>query len=117
MSIYVISKQGFEFLNTPVFCAGADGEQEAVAAFTTRANAERYLEQAGWAESEEIGELDDLQLLTWVAKAHDQGIHYLVVDPTRASQLAGRSQQIIVIKEIMAGCAEQLTRDISELAH
>lgn len=112
MSAYVITTRGAEFFDTPVFFAGLSGEEEAIAVFTTRSNAQRYIEEAGWADEHEVGELDESQLLQWTVKAHQQGAQYLAIDPDRQRQLAGEQQEIIVIEAKLADYAESLTRDI-----
>ena len=112
MSAYVIAKRGAGFLDTPVFFAGPSGEEEAIAVFTTRSNAQRYIEEAGWSDEHDVGELDDSQLLQWTVKAHQQGTQYLAIDPDRKRQLTGKQQEIIVNEAKLADYAESLTRDI-----
>ena len=117
MSAYVIARRGSEFLDTPVFCAGSSGKEEAVAAFADRVAAQRYIDDASWGSEYEVGELDHLQLLHWLVTAHTQGTHYLVVNPDRRRHLAGSEQEIMVIEERLAEFAESLTRTILNLAH
>ena len=48
MSLYVIARKSEDFLDSPVFHAGPDDEQEVIAVFTKPGLAEAYIEDAGW---------------------------------------------------------------------
>lgn len=112
MSAYVIAKKEEELLDTPVFYAGESNAEEAIAVFTGRDTAARYIEDAGWKENYEVGELNAIDLLRWVVKAHDEGTQYLAVNPAYHRQVAEEEQEIIVIVGQLASFAEALTRDI-----
>jgi hypothetical protein len=111
MSVYVIAKVGHEFLDTPVFHAGPSGSEEAIAVFTDRDSADRYINEAGWSEHE-VGELTSLQLLQWMVKAHGDGTRLLAVNPDRTGQLAGKQQVVVTIEEIRTEIANSLRGDI-----
>jgi hypothetical protein len=112
MPAYVIAKKDDELLDTPVFYAGESGTEEAIAVFTARDVAARYIEDAGWNADHEVGELTAIDLLRWIVKAHDEGTQYLAVNPVHHRQVAGEEQKIIVIEGKLASFAEALTRDI-----
>jgi hypothetical protein len=108
MTAFVIAKKNSEFLDTPVFRAGADGREEAIAVFTSRETAEKYITDAGWTAEQEVGELQPIQLLRWIVTAYDQGTQMVVVDPTRARHLAGEPQSVVYLDEPMGTFAELL---------
>lgn len=112
MSAFVIAKMDDELLDTPVFYAGESNAEEAIAVFTARYAAAQFIENAGWNADHEVGELTAIDLLRWIVKAHEEGTHYLTVNPSRNCQVAGRRQRIIVIERKLAEFAEALTRDI-----
>jgi len=112
MSAHAVAKRGVKFLDTPVFYAGPSGQEEAIAVFTDRSIAQRYIDQVGWADDHEIGELNELQLLRWTTTAHEQGSKFLTINPDRQSQMAGDRQEVLVIKEKLAAFAHSLMRDI-----
>lgn len=112
---YVIAQRGRDYLDSPVFHAGATGQEEAIAVFTSVDLAQKYIDDAGWADEHQAGLLDELQLLRWVVRAHEQGTQYVVINPNRTAQMAGEAQQVVAIEEKLAAFAEALTREISEL--
>jgi hypothetical protein len=112
MSAYVIAKKQEELLDTPVFYAGDSNAEEAIAVFTSQDAAARYIEEAGWNEDHEVGELTAIDLLRWIVKAHDEGTQYVAVNPVRHRQLTGEKQKTIVIERQLASFAEALTREI-----
>jgi hypothetical protein len=109
---YVIAHKSTDLLDTPVFHAGAAGNEEAVAMFTAEGTAERYIHAAGWKGEYEVGELNDFQVLCWLMKAYERGVRYLAVDPEWATQSAGQEQQAVEIKERLVAAAEALCRDL-----
>jgi hypothetical protein len=86
MSLFIISQQGDQQLNSPVFHAGGDGSDEAVAVFTSRDLAHEYVKAAGWEQDEEIAELRESELLHWLMTAADGGTKVVAVDPRREQQ-------------------------------
>jgi hypothetical protein len=111
-AVYVIAGKGSDELESPVFHAGDEGDEEAVAIFTTREGAQRYIDRAGWGESDEVGELPPRDYLRWLLLADDQGVHWLVVDPDRDRHLAGEPQAVVKIDEELAEFARSLTQDV-----
>lgn len=112
MSVYVIAKRSTEQLDTPVFHAGPSDSEEAIAVFSDRNHAQRYIDDAQWSDQYEVGELDVFQLFRWIVKAYEQGTQYVTVDPNRQTHLAGQQQEVLIIEEKLASFAESLTRDI-----
>ncbi len=110
-AVYVIARKGTDELDSPVFHAGDAGDEEAVAVFTTRDSARRYIDRADWGESDEVGVLAPADLLRWLLVAADQGVHWLVVDPDRDRHLAGEPQTVLGITEELTEFARSLTRD------
>ena len=116
MPFYVIAQRGDEFLDMPVFHAGPQDGEEAIAVFTDLLAAQAYIDEADWSSDHEVGGLDEGQLLRLMCKAHGQGTQFLAINPKRQSQMAGKQQEVIVIEEKIATLAEILTRDLVQLA-
>jgi hypothetical protein len=110
---YVIARKGPDELDSPVFHAGDAGDEEAVAAFTTREAAQRYIDRAGWGAANEVGVLTPTDFLRWLLVAADQGVDWLVVDPDRDRHLAGEPQPVLGITEELAEFARSLIRDVA----
>jgi hypothetical protein len=110
-AVCVIARKGSDELDSPVFHAGDAGDEEAIAAFTTREATQRYIDRAGWGESNEIGVLTPPDLLRWLLVAADQGVRWLVVNPDRDRHLAGEPQVVLGITEELAGFARSLMQD------
>ena len=81
MNIYVIAERGKDQLDSPIFHAGSEQEEEAIAVFTTRERAEQYIQEAQWSGSYDVGELRPLQVLKWFQTAHDEGVHMVAINP------------------------------------
>ena len=113
---YVISKRGGSVLDTPVFHAGDSGEEEVVVLFTGRQAAQEYIDQAGWGESDEIGELGLSELHRWLLKANEEGIHYLTVNPERQQHLAGDPQPVLFLDDLRDESAEKLLQAVTKIA-
>ncbi|HET6575931.1 MAG TPA: hypothetical protein VFG68_20185 [Fimbriiglobus sp.] len=110
-AVYVIAGKGSDELASPVFHAGDAGDEEAIAVFTTREGAQRYIDRAGWGGSDEVGELPPPDFLRWVLLAADQDVHWLGIDLDRDRHLAGEPQAVVGIAEGLAGFARSLTQD------
>ena len=67
-TLFVVTARALDVLDSPVFHAG-DGDEEAVAVFTTANAARRYIERAGWAEADEVGVLRPGDLEEWLRTA------------------------------------------------
>lgn len=98
---YVIAKRGRSVLDTPVFHAGDSGEEEVVALFTGRKAAQEYIDQAGWGESDEVGELGLSELHRWLLEANEDSIHYATVNPERQQHLAGDPQPVLFLDDLL----------------
>jgi len=103
-------------LDTPVFRAGESGDEEAVAVFTGRDQAQQYLDRAGWNETDEIGELSPDDLLRWLVEAEREGVQYAVVNPNRDRHLAGDQQAVLFLDVLGEESADSLHRQVAEFA-
>ncbi|HUE70127.1 MAG TPA: hypothetical protein VMP01_04490 [Pirellulaceae bacterium] len=113
---YVIAKRGIGALDTPVFHAGDSGEEEVVVLFTSRQVAQEYIDQAGWGESDEIGELGLSELHGWLLEANRQGIDYVTVNPERQQHLAGDPQPVLFLDGLRDDSADSLLQAVTETA-
>ncbi len=107
-SLFVITAHASDVLNTPVFDAGSGGE-EAVAVFTSADAARRYIDRAGWNETDEVGVVRPADQREWFQTATDDGIHWVVINPDRDRHLAGEPQQVAAIEGDLAAFARSLT--------
>lgn len=107
-TLFVITARASDVLNTPVFHAG-DGDEEAVAVFTTADAARRYIDRAGWGESDDVGVLRPADQPEWFQTARDDGIRWVAVDPDRDRHLAGDPQPVAEIEGDLAALARSLT--------
>lgn len=109
-NVFVIAQQGASDLVTAVFSVGADESDEALAVFTSRRNAQRYLEDAGWTETDTVAELQPADFAEWLLTLPDGAPTFLTINPTREEQQAGVKQPVVRIDELvreMAGAALQ----------
>jgi L-ascorbate metabolism protein UlaG (beta-lactamase superfamily) len=113
---YVIAKRGVSALDTPVFHAGDSGEEEVVVLFTGRQAAQEYIDQAGWGESDKIGELGLSELYQWLLEANAKGIHYATVNPERQRHLAGDPQPVLFLDALRDESAENLLQAVTTIA-
>jgi len=115
-AVFAIVKKGTDLLDTPVFRAGESGDEEAVAVFTGRDQAQQYLDRAGWNETDEIGELSPDDLLRWLVEAEREGVQYAVVNPNRDRHLAGDQQAVLFLDVLGEESADSLHRQVAEFA-
>jgi len=113
---FVIARKGRDFLDTPIFHAGESGEAEAVALFTTRQQAQRYLDHAGWGEADEVGELSAGELLQWLVVANEDGIRSATVNPDRERHLAGDPQAAYSLDALNGQTPAGLLQELTALA-
>ncbi len=99
MNTFVIAHQNSEFLDSPVFYAGPEQQQEAIAVFTARETAQDYIDSAGWSQDYAVGELKPIQILNWFECAHEDEVHLVVVNPNREWQLFGDRQEVILLDD------------------
>jgi len=114
--VFVIAKKGSDILDTPVYHAGESGEEEAVAVFTSRQQAQQYLDHAGWSETDEIGELSPSDMLRWLVEAEQDGIRSVTVNPDRARHLAGDPQAALSLDAMGDQSPDRLFQEMTELA-
>lgn len=116
MNAFVIAKKNSEFLDTPVFHAGQSGEEEAIAVFTSRELAAKYIGDAEWSDEYEVGELQPIQLVRWLAEANKEGTEMVVVNPDRSEHLVGDRQNVVYLKEPFETFADLLSGEIIKRA-
>ncbi len=109
---FMVAKRGSEFLDTPVFHAGESGDEEAIALFTTREAVERYIDQAGWGGTDEVGELSPHDLLSQFLNARGEGIRWAVVNPARDGHIGGEPQVVLDIEGELSESAGLLARNV-----
>ena len=114
-AVFVIAKKSMDFLETPIFHAGESGEEEAVALFTNRQQAEQYLDRAGWGQTDEIGELSPSEMLRWLVEAEKDGVRNVTVNPDRDRHCAGDPQSVLSLADLGED-AESLFREVREVA-
>lgn len=112
MNAFVIAKKNSEFLDTPVFHAGESGDEEAIAMFTTRDLAIKYIEDADWSDDYQVGELKPIQLVRWLAVASEEGTKMVVVNPDRSEQLDGKKQRVMYLDEPFEAFANLLSNEL-----
>lgn len=108
--VFVIARKNRTFLDTPVFHAGLNSNEEAVAIFSERRLAEQYIWDAQWAENYEVGELQPIELARWLVLASEDGTDMLVIDPVRNDHLQGEHQDVIFLSEPLDAFAEALSK-------
>ena len=109
MSVYMIVQRGNSELDTPVFFAGEDGNDGAIAVFTSRSRASRFASEVDWGGEQPFREFSAIELLTVVVGAHKEGAQYLVVNPIWREYAALGYRGVVIIEEFMANFADKLT--------
>lgn len=112
MNVFVIAKKNSQFLDTPVFRAGQSGSDEAIAVFTTHDLASKYISDAGWASDYEVGELQPIQLVRWLAVASEDGTDMAVVNPDCNQHLGGVEQRVVYLDEPFTAFANLISTEI-----
>lgn len=115
MTVYVIARKNEDFLDSPVFHAGEDNQQEAIAVFTSEANARTYIDDAGWGDEFRVSELRPIQMLRWFAMAHEDGCDLAAIDPSHNPGTDGGLQQTVDLREPLAAFAETLQTKLENL--
>lgn len=80
------------------------------AIFTDLRAAGGYLRNLGG--DYEIARLSAMQLLQWMMRVYEQGVHYLEVNPSRLTRFDDNQSGCLAIEKQLAHFAELLTRDI-----
>lgn len=115
-AVFVIAQKGADLLETPVFPVGMDGDDEAVAVFTDRQLAQHYLDEAEWSETDEVGQLSSLALLSWLREVNEAGIRYVMVNPNRIDHVAGLPQALVCLEDLAGHLPDSGRRVVQELA-
>lgn len=97
MPAYVITRSNVEALDTIVFSAGPNENEEAVAVFTGPRLAEEYLKLAGWQAEYTVATVEPIPFIRWLLALHDDGVQHLVIDPDHADQQAGNGLSTLSI--------------------
>jgi hypothetical protein len=111
-TLFIITAHASDVLNTPVFHAG-EGDEEAVAVFTTADAARRYIDQAGWGKADEVGVLRPADQREWFESAHSDGIRWVMIDPDHDRHNAGEPQPVAAIEGDLAALARSLAEPAS----
>lgn len=116
MTIFVIVKKNVDVVDTPVFCAGEENQQEAIAVFTNRDATNKYIQAASWDVEYESAELDNTQAVRFLATALDDGVDLAVVDPEREKQMSGEEQRIVFLRDKFAEIGALITGEFARFA-
>ncbi|RMF41276.1 MAG: hypothetical protein D6753_09865 [Planctomycetota bacterium] len=108
MAAYLICRNGVDDLETIVFSAGPNENEEAVAVFSDPAKAEAYLQAAGLDGEYTVATVDPIPFLRWVITAHDNGVQHLVVDPDYEQQKAGQKLTSLSIEAQLEHAGDRL---------
>jgi len=112
MSLYIITKQNVQDLQTAVFYAGEHNQEEAVAVFTSSDLARSYIQAAGWEDTDTVAELPPIGFLDWLSRAHRDGTRYLTINPNRSNQKQGVAQPVLLIKDQLEELAAILVKKV-----
>jgi hypothetical protein len=94
-AVHVLARRDATPLETPVFCAGESGGEEAIAAFTDAALASAYLVAAGWSATHTPARLLASAFSEWLLAAQAEGVQYLAIDPERQAHERGQPQPVV----------------------
>ena len=114
MSAFVIAKRNCADWDLPVFHAGEQDDDEAIAAFTSVARAANYICDADMDGEHNVQEVAAVELFAIMVKAHEEGIRYMVINPDRARHMLGERQPVLILEEHIARSAHSLMCDIHE---
>lgn len=112
MSAFVIAHDDSEYLDSPIFHAGSELKQEAIALFTDRGSAQGYIDSAGWSDRYTVGELLPIQILKWFECAHEEGVDLIAINPDRNWHLFGERQKVILLDEPREAFARLLRTEL-----
>ncbi len=113
-AFFVIAAKDADDLETPVFVAGEDASESAVALFTSQEDAQRYMHAAGWDKTHETRPIGPDLLTDWLMQARSAGVQYIAInlDPTQLK--TGEPQPVLNIEEVpLAGPAEWIQEQIA----
>ncbi len=96
MNFYAIAKSSTEsnIIESPVFDV-PDGKESAIAVFLSEASARAYIEAAGWERDEAVAEMEASKLMDWFTQAKQDGIDFVVLDPSRSDQESGAELEVM----------------------
>jgi hypothetical protein len=85
---YILIRRGSPAGETVEFYAGAQGDERTTVVFTSRDSARRFV--AGWAQTEEIQRVDEIELLSRLIDLFRSGVQRVAIDPERSPGQAMR---------------------------
>ncbi len=109
MRFYALTKKNEEDFTPPVFFAGQNDEEEAIGLFTTGELARQYLDAAQWQETDEVAELEPIDLLAWMIEAYSLGTQYVAINPRHE---ANDEQSVLVLEDELQQLADTLASAI-----
>lgn len=98
MAAYLISRTNVEALETVVFSAGPNDNEEAVAVFTDPKAVEAYMKDAGWESEYTVATVQPIPFLRWLLKLHDEGVQHIAIDPNYSEQHTGQRLNTLSIE-------------------
>lgn len=111
MSTYVIAeKTQSDPAETRTFASADRGASTIPAIFTDARAANRFRRHLRG--DYEVTRLSALQLLRWMVRVHEQGVHYLAVNPQSGTVEPEDVHSRLAIEQQLAHFAELLTRDV-----
>lgn len=111
MSTYVIAEKARSAPGeAPTFASADRGASTVPAIFTDARAANRY--RSHLRGDYEVTRLSAMQLLRWMVRVHEQGVHYLAVNPQSGTAEPDDVPSRLAIEQQLAHFAELLTRDV-----
>ena len=106
MSAFLITKKDSKPLDTPVYAA--DEKDEIVMVFTSQPSAQRYIDEAEWADEYTVATLEPIPFLEWLILCHRNGIEFIATDPIRSEQLAGQKVNSLSIEDHLVHAGQHI---------
>ena len=110
MSTYVIAEKHRSDPEAQAFRLADVGASTVPAIFTDARSANRY--RSRLRGDYEVTRLSAMQLLRWMVRVHEQGVHYLAVNPQSGTAEPEDVRSRLAIEQQLAHFAELLTRDV-----
>jgi hypothetical protein len=111
-ALYVLARRGDELLQTPVFAAGKDNQQEAVIVFSEEVQAQNYVYEAGWQDDYEPVALSPGDLGEFLREVKQDKISLVAMNPARTKHLQGEPQRVLNLVETPDLSGENLYREL-----
>lgn len=114
MTVFVFSKPNSDDLQTPIFTAGPDGNEESAMLFTKKEAAEDFRKTAGWRDEECVVGLDSDQLLKWLIELRQSGVKHLAVNPKADTYQERRTLPTLNVERQLDELATLLQKRLDE---